>query len=187
MKHKQALIRAAKYIFMIIVVSVIFIEGKRQLSEVGLKESLKAIDQVPFLYGYHRDHHCIVVCFHDVFFTTFSLYAHKKIPLTKRKIFGVAWVANSFNGVFGFGGLIGAGVRGMLYKGYTKDSAKLVVGIGWLAPAAVMGLSIFSILVIMHVFPAGELLADKKVALVRACRYFFIFPCLSRIGSISKE
>lgn len=176
----------AKYIFMIVVISVIVIEGKRQLSEVGLKESLKAIDQVPF----YMDIVVIATALLSVsamFFYDFFFIRSQKINLTKRKIFGVAWVANSFNGVFGFGGLIGAGVRGMLYKGYTKDSSKLVVGIGWLAPAAVMGLSIFSLLVIIQVFPAGQLLADKKWLWFVLIGIFLFFPVYVGLAAYRKN
>lgn len=186
MKHKQALIRAAKYIFMIVVVTVIIMEGKHQLSEVGLRKSLDAINQVPFW----KDGIIVITALLSVstmFFYDYFFIRSQQIDLPKRKIFGVAWVANSFNGVFGFGGLIGAGVRGMMYKEYTNNSSKLVIGIGWLAPAAVMGLSIFSFLVIIHVFPVWELLADKKWLWPVLIGIFLFFPIYVGLAAYRKN
>lgn len=51
-------------------------------------------------------------------------YLKADIPV--QKIFRVSWIANSLNGFIGFGGLVGASIRTMLYRPHVKESGKLI-------------------------------------------------------------
>ncbi|MFB8733715.1 hypothetical protein ACEQPO_06395 [Bacillus sp. SL00103] len=44
------------------------------------------------------------------------------MPISGWKTIRISWIANSFNSVLGFGGLSGAGLRTLLYKGYITDT-----------------------------------------------------------------
>lgn len=65
------------------------------------------------------------------------------------KVFRVFWIVNLFNNVFGFGGLVGVGLRMMFYKEYMKDYKVFVKGIVWFILFMLFGLLVFSIFVVV--------------------------------------
>ncbi|MCJ7842790.1 lysylphosphatidylglycerol synthase domain-containing protein [Lederbergia sp. NSJ-179] len=161
LKNKQLFVRIGKIAFMVLVLSIIFIQGKSELQDVSLKESLQVINQISFV---HMTILIIVALLSvgTMFFYDYFFIRSQELTIQKRKIFNVSWIANSFNGIFGFGGLIGAGIRGMLYKKYSEKGGELGKGIAWLAPAAAMGLSVFAILALIGIFPIRGILAGKS-------------------------
>lgn len=50
-------------------------------------------------------------------------YLKADVPV--QKIFRVSWIANTLNGFIGFGGLVGAGIRTMLYRPHVKRMVNL--------------------------------------------------------------
>ncbi|WP_159457786.1 bifunctional lysylphosphatidylglycerol flippase/synthetase MprF [Virgibacillus dakarensis] len=160
-KNKEQWTRFGKIAFLIGVMAIIFFQGKKELQNISLKEALKIVNQISIIHVVI----IIIVALISVgtmFFYDYFFIRSQHLKVKKTKIFGVSWIANSFNGIFGFGGLVGAGIRGMLYREYTKNSGDLAKGIAWMAPAAAMGLSFFSFLALVGIFPIKEMLAEKS-------------------------
>ncbi|MCY1692275.1 hypothetical protein OVA29_18265 [Exiguobacterium sp. SL14] len=108
--------------------------------------------------------------FYD-FFLLRSLEAKAPIGL----IFRASWIANSFNGIIGFGGLAGMAIRSALYRPFV-EGGRLLKAIGWMAPTLISGLSILSALSLLHVFPAFEVLDLKKWLWPVIIGVAFFFP-----------
>lgn len=155
------MIRIAKFGFLFFILTVIVVQGKKELQGISWKASLQSINHIS---TWHMAILIIVallavgiMCFYDYLFIR-----SQGLKIKKTKILGVSWIANTFNGIFGFGGLVGASIRGMFYRQHAKDSSKLAKGVALLAPAAAMGLSILSIACLIGILPVDAILSEKK-------------------------
>lgn len=153
--------RITKYCFILFILTVIIIQGKKELQGVSWKDSLHTFSQIS---TWHMAVLIVVallavgiMCLYDYLFIRSQGF---KIKIGK--IVGVSWIANTFNGIFGFAGLIGASIRGMLYRQHAEDSSKLAKGVALLAPAAAMGLSILSIACLIGFFPVDSIVSERK-------------------------
>ncbi|MFC0301348.1 bifunctional lysylphosphatidylglycerol flippase/synthetase MprF [Virgibacillus soli] len=185
MNMKHHIVRYGKYVFMLAVILFIFIQGRRELSGIAFKSSFQTLKELPFIYLF------ILVLMGllavaIMFFYDYTLIRSQHLHIKKMKVLMVSWIANAFNGIFGFGGLVGAGVRGMLYRNYTKDSSSLVKGIGWLAPAAAVGLSVFSLLTLIGIFPMQTILMQKRWLIIVLIGVFLFFPIYIGISILRK-
>ena len=61
-----------------------------------------------------------------MFFYDYVMLRYLKADIPVQKIFRISWIANTLNGFIGFGGLVGAGVRTMLYRPYIKKMENLL-------------------------------------------------------------
>ena len=86
-------------------------------------------------------------------------YLKADIPV--QKIFRISWIANTLNGFIGFGGLVGAGVRTMLYRPYIKENGKLIKSIAWMTTAFINGLAILSFLGLIGILDTRFILHEK--------------------------
>lgn len=157
----KKLLTVAKVIFPMLLIIFIYIQGRHELSELSLKDSMKAILALPtggFVLIILSGLFAISV----MFFYDFVMIRSMKLPVPFLKTFRVSWIANSFNGLIGFGGLAGAGMRTILYKEYTDHKINLLRSIGWMTPAMLNGLSILSLLAIIGLIPIYDLLAEEK-------------------------
>ena len=87
-------------------------------------------------------------------------YLKADIPV--QKIFRISWIANTLNGFIGFGGLVGAGVRTMLYRPYIKENGKLIKSIAWMTTAFINGLAILSFLGLIGILDTRFILHEKN-------------------------
>ena len=70
----------------------------------------------------------------------------------------IGYIVNALNSVIGFGGFIGASVRFLFYKDTTKDKKALVHTISIVLVSMLTGLSLLSILVVLHIFDVSHIL-----------------------------
>lgn len=180
--HNKRLVQTLKIAFPLAVIIFVFIQGKKELSRFSLRESLHAIRLISSEYFTGL----IVLgglAVATMFFYDRLLLRSIKAPVTIGKTFRVSWIANTFNGIVGFGGIAGVGIRTVLYRQFTGDASRLLIAIAWMAPSMISGLSILGILVLLHVFPASELLAAKGwlwVVLVGVALFFPVYLLFSR-------
>jgi len=157
---KQRIMTIAKIILPIVLIGFIFYQGQNELRSLSLKESIQAIRQVPswqFILLILSGLAAVSTMFFYDFFLLRSLEAKAPVGL----IFRASWIANSFNGIIGFGGLAGMAIRSALYRPFV-EGGRLLKAIGWMAPTLISGLSILSTLSLLHIFPAFEVLEMKK-------------------------
>lgn len=180
--RNKRLVQTLKIAFPLAVIIFVFIQGKKELSRFSLRESLHAIRLISSEYFTGL----IVLgglAVATMFFYDRLLLRSIKAPVSIGKTFRVSWIANTFNGIVGFGGIAGVGIRTVLYRPFTGDASKLLLAIAWMAPSMISGLSLLGILVLLHVFPAGELLAAKGwlwIVLVGVALFFPAYLLFSR-------
>ncbi|TCP30923.1 phosphatidylglycerol lysyltransferase [Scopulibacillus darangshiensis] len=158
---KKKLLMVGKVLFPILLIIFIYIQGRRELSGLSLRDSMKAILALP-TGGFVVIIICGLLAISFMFFYDLVMIRSIKLPVPFLKIFRVSWIANSFNGLIGFGGLAGAGMRAILYKEHTEQKKNLLKSIGWMTPAMLNGLSILSFLAIIGIIPIHALLASEK-------------------------
>ncbi|MFP3894846.1 TIGR00374 family protein, partial [Exiguobacterium indicum] len=171
---KQRIMTIAKIILPIVLIGFIFYQGQNELRSLSLQESIQAIRQVPswqFILLIFAGLAAVSTMFFYDFFLLRSLEAKAPIGL----IFRASWIANSFNGIIGFGGLAGMAIRSALYRPFV-EGGRLLKAIGWMAPTLISGLSILSALSLLHVFPAFEVLDLKKWLWPVIIGVAFFFP-----------
>ncbi|WP_442600853.1 bifunctional lysylphosphatidylglycerol flippase/synthetase MprF [Paenibacillus sp. KN14-4R] len=175
MLSKRALLRLFKFLLPIAIIVFVVIHLKKELEGLSLAEAIKAIKSIPsggFIFA-------IVVgaiAVFTMFFYDYILVRSLKGKASFGKIFRVSWIANSFNGIFGFGGLAGATLRALLYRDNVKKNGQLVKGIAWMAPSLLSGLSILSFFVIIDVLPVRAVLASNRWLWIALSGIFLFLP-----------
>lgn len=96
-----------------------------------------------------------------MFFYDYVMLRYLKADIPVQKIFRISWIANTLNGFIGFGGLVGAGVRTMLYRPYIKENGKLIKSIAWMTTAFINGLAILSFLGLIGILDTRFILHEK--------------------------
>ncbi|MCG7409350.1 flippase-like domain-containing protein [Paenibacillus sp. ACRRX] len=180
--RQRWLVKSFKIGFPLAVILFVIIQGKKELSRFSISESLKAVRLLSsenftglIILG--------ILAVSTMFFYDVMLLRSIRAKMRWSKIFRVSWIANTFNGIFGFGGVAGVGVRTVLYRSVSKDASRLLLAIAWMAPSMISGLSLLSILVIIGVFPAHELLNAKGwlwIVLIGIALFFPTYLLLSR-------
>nr|WP_239534565.1 bifunctional lysylphosphatidylglycerol flippase/synthetase MprF [Priestia taiwanensis] len=164
-----------KILFPIAILTFVFMQGKKELSGLSLKESLEAIKLMP-AGGFTLTIVLGAIAVSTMFFYDYLLIKSLNLRVSVGKIFRVSWTANSLNGIVGFGGLAGAGIRTMLYKEHIDDTKQLVKGIAWMTPSMLSGLSLLAFFVLIDVFSAKELLAEKQWLWIALIGVFLFLP-----------
>jgi phosphatidylglycerol lysyltransferase len=147
------IVKVVKLILPVILLIVIFFEGKKELKNIDPSTLLVE------LQSYSLMHIILMVvlgilAFSSLLFYDFLLIKLLNIRLPLLKIAKISWIANSFNNVLGFGGLAGASLRGMLYKRHSDvDGDQLMSSILWVTPLMLSGLSILAWLPILSLVP----------------------------------
>ncbi|WP_270583106.1 bifunctional lysylphosphatidylglycerol flippase/synthetase MprF [Bacillus smithii] len=174
---------SAKFFFSLAIIVFVFFQGKRELSNISISDSIRLLKSlssyqvtVVVLLG--------LLAVSTMFLYDFFLLRFLNLNIRTGKIFRISWIANTLNGILGFGGIIGAGLRMMLYKQHTKEESKLLRGIAWMATGTLAGLSFYCLFVLLNFFHAKPLLASKKwldIVVVVIALYLPAFFLLSRI------
>ncbi|WP_195570609.1 flippase-like domain-containing protein [Paenibacillus sp. 1001270B_150601_E10] len=166
--------KSLKIVFPIAVIVFVFFHGKKELSQFSISDSLHAIR----LLSSERFTALIILGMLAVA----TMYGYDWLLIRSigkkfraAKIFRTSWIANTFNGIFGFGGVVGVGVRSILYRETDKDTPKLLIALAWMAPSMISGLSLLSIAVLVGILPVHEVLAGRSwmwiVLVVVACLF----------------
>lgn len=174
---------SAKFFFSLAIIVFVFFQGKRELSNISISDSIRILKSlssyqvtVVVLLG--------LLAVSTMFLYDFFLLRFLNLNIRTGKIFRISWISNTLNGILGFGGIIGAGLRMMLYKQHTKEESKLLRGIAWMATGTLAGLSFYCLFVLLNFFHAKPLLASKKwldIVLAVIALYLPAFFLLSRI------
>lgn len=128
----------------------------KELSHINLKETIKAVGDINrfwlvvlFLSGGAS---LVVLSLYDIL-----LVKTLKLDISLLKTIRIGYIVNAFNAVVGFGGFIGASVRFLFYKPTTDNKKALLHTISIVLVSMLTGLSLLSILIVIHVFDVGHL------------------------------
>ncbi|MBO9128304.1 bifunctional lysylphosphatidylglycerol flippase/synthetase MprF [Bacillus sp. 165] len=149
-----------KLLLPIIILIIVFIQARKELADLSFRQAVHVIKNMP-TGGFILALIVGTVAVATMFLYDYVLVHSLSLKISIPKVFRISWIANSFNGVLGFGGLAGAGLRTMLYRQYTKDSSGLVKGVAWLTSAFITGLSVLSFLTLLHILDATYILQEK--------------------------
>jgi len=113
---KNRILRVAKVVLPVILILFIFYQGQNELRNLSLQKSIQAIQHVPsWQFALLVVSGLLAVA--TMYFYDVLLLRSLKADVPRDRIFRTSWIANSFNGIIGFGGLafayilIGAGLR----------------------------------------------------------------------------
>lgn len=82
----------------------------------------------------------------------FVLAKSMNLSISNKRLFNTGFIANALNAVIGFGGVIGAGLRLLVYRNYTDDEKSLVKVISIMLVSMVSGMSVLSLGLIFKVY-----------------------------------
>lgn len=165
---KNRILSVLKFLFAAILFIVVVITLYHELSDINFKQTLESFGRINrwHLFG-------LFVCggASMILLSLYDLILVKtlKLDIATNKVFRVSYIINALNAIIGFGGFIGAGLRAFVYKNYTSERKKLVHAISIVLISMLTGLSLLSILVVLHIFDASHIL--DKVSWVRWILY----------------
>jgi len=179
LKYKTIL----KIAFSILIVLLIYLEGKKELSTLNLADSLsllRSFEPIKLLLFFIAGSAAVsCMTLYDYF-----IIKNLKYKISLLKTWRISWISNTFNNFLGFGGLTGAGIRSMLYKEENVPPKECLFINVLLVPATTTGLSILALLGIFNVLPMKPILSEHKwfsIAVTSFAIYFFIYLLLFKI------
>ncbi|KPN12714.1 phosphatidylglycerol lysyltransferase [Bacillus australimaris] len=186
MWNKKTGMTILKMLFPIVIILVLIFVAKQELSGLSIKKTFYIIDSL------NRMDLFILVFLGLVAVLSMSLYdfilrRSLDMPISGWKTIRISWIANSFNSVLGFGGLSGAGLRTLLYKEYITDTKKLLKGIALLTSSVLLGLSIFSDLILVRVLPVESIISQEPWLWAFVIIFACIVPIYIVLASIRKS
>jgi len=178
-----------KVAFSMLIVTLIYMEGKNELSKISLAASLTLlrsfapIQLLLFFIAGSAAVSCMTL--YDYF-----IIKNLKYKISFLKTWRISWISNTFNNFLGFGGLTGAGIRSMLYKEENVSSKECLFINVLLVPATTTGLSILALLGIFNILPMKPILSQHKwfsIAVISFALYLFIYLLLFKIKWIKDK
>ncbi|WP_414049556.1 bifunctional lysylphosphatidylglycerol flippase/synthetase MprF [Macrococcus animalis] len=82
----------------------------------------------------------------------FVLAKNLKLNIPRKRLFNTSFIANALNSVIGFGGIIGAGLRLLIYRNYTEDEKSLIKVISLMLISMISGMSVLSLGIVFNLF-----------------------------------
>nr|WP_291636777.1 bifunctional lysylphosphatidylglycerol flippase/synthetase MprF [Clostridium sp.]MBK5236813.1 bifunctional lysylphosphatidylglycerol flippase/synthetase MprF [Clostridium sp.] len=172
-----------KVTFSILIVFLIYFEGKKELSSLNLAASLSLLrssDPIKlFLFFITGSVAVSCMTLYDYF-----IIKNLKYNISLLKTWRISWISNTFNNFLGFGGLTGAGIRTMLYKEENVSNKECLFINVLLVPATTTGLSLLALLGIFNILPIRPILAEHKwfsIAVFSFAIYLFVYLLLFKI------
>lgn len=153
-------LQIGKIIFPFFVLTIVFFQARKELSGISFQDAIETIKNIP-TGGFFLAITLGALAVSTMFFYDFVMLRslHADVPVLK--IFRISWIANTLNGFIGFGGLVGAGIRTMLYRPHVKEMGKLMKSIAWMTTAFINGLAILSFFVLVKILDTGIILQQK--------------------------
>ncbi|MFS0781857.1 bifunctional lysylphosphatidylglycerol flippase/synthetase MprF [Bacillus sp. 1P06AnD] len=150
----------AKIVIPILVIVFVVYRASIELKSISIKEALHTLSNVStfdtaFIIGFG------LLAVLSMTLYDAGLVKGMGIDIPTGKYVRTGFISSALNSVIGFGGLAGASLRHVTYRSYYKDHKSLLQGITWMTTGSLNGLSFLAILVLVHIFPADRLLADK--------------------------
>ncbi|MDM5154090.1 bifunctional lysylphosphatidylglycerol flippase/synthetase MprF [Bacillus sp. DX1.1] len=153
-------LQIGKIIFPFVVLTIVFFQARKELSGISFREAIETIKNIP-TGGVFLAITLGAFAVSTMFFYDFVMLRYLKADIPVQKIFRVSWIANSLNGFIGFGGLVGASIRTMLYRPHVKESGKLIKSIAWMTTAFINGLALLSFLGLIGILDTRFILHEK--------------------------
>ncbi|MGH4123056.1 MAG: lysylphosphatidylglycerol synthase domain-containing protein [Clostridium sp.] len=172
-----------KITFSILIVLLIYFEGKKELSNLNLADSLsllRSFNPIKLLLFFIAGSAAVTcMTLYDYF-----IIKNLKYKLSLLKTWKISWISNTFNNFLGLGGLTGAGIRTMLYKEENASNKECLFINVLVVPATTTGLSILALLGIFNILPIKPILSEHKwfsIAVICFAIYLFIYLLLFKI------
>ncbi|ENQ3077711.1 TPA: bifunctional lysylphosphatidylglycerol flippase/synthetase MprF [Bacillus pseudomycoides] len=156
----KRILQIGKFIFPFVVLTIVFFQARKELSGISFREAVETIKHIP-PGGFFLAVTLGALAVATMFFYDFVMLRHLQADIPVKKIFRISWTANTFNGFIGFGGLVGAGIRTMLYRPYVQENGKLIRSIAWMTTAFINGLALLSFLGLIGVLDTRFILHEK--------------------------
>ncbi|MGH4140669.1 bifunctional lysylphosphatidylglycerol flippase/synthetase MprF [Clostridium sp.] len=182
-------VRILKVTFSLLIVLLIYFEGKSELSSLNLTTSLsllRSFEPIKLLSFFIAGSVAVsCMTFYDYF-----IIRNLKYKISLLKTIRISWISNTFNNFLGFGGLTGAGIRTLLYSEEKVSHKECLFINALLVPATTTGLSILALLGIFNILPMKPILADHKwfsIAVIFFAIYLFVYLLLFKIKWIRNK
>lgn len=156
----KRMLQIGKIIFPFAVLTIVFFQARKELAGISFQEAIETIKNIP-TGGFFLAITLGALAVSTMFFYDFVMLRSLHADIQIQKIFRVSWIANTLNGFIGFGGLVGAGIRTMLYRPHVKETSKLIKSIAWMTTAFINGLAILSFLGLIKILDTGIILQEK--------------------------
>lgn len=141
-----------KFIFMTLLFIFVIYRLKGELSTIDFKSTMTAFKHLDsFQLALLIASGLISVSILSLY--DFVLAKRLNLEIKYLKLFNVSFIANALNAVIGFGGMIGAGLRLLTYRNYTKDDKTLIKVISMMLLSMISGMSILSLGILFNIFP----------------------------------
>ncbi|EIJ78907.1 putative lysylphosphatidylglycerol synthetase MprF [Bacillus methanolicus PB1] len=159
--QRKSLKTGLKVVVSITILVFILFQAKKEIEGISIKNAFLLFKSLSsFEIGSAITVGLLAVSF--MFFYDLILTRSLRLPISIKKTFKISWMANTLNGLLGFGGVIGAWLRVFFYKQHTDEQEKVIQGVTFMAFSMLSGLSLLSIFVLLNVFHAKPLLETKK-------------------------
>ncbi|WP_414046483.1 bifunctional lysylphosphatidylglycerol flippase/synthetase MprF [Macrococcus equi] len=140
-----------KIAFIIIVLSFISYKLFNELSSIDYKATFKAFKAMDtFEIGGLMISGLLAVMLLSLY--DFVLAKNLNLSIPNKKLFNTSFIANALNAVIGFGGIIGAGLRILVYRNYTEDEKPLIKVISLMLVSMISGMSVLSLGIVFNIF-----------------------------------
>lgn len=140
-----------KILFIAILFSFVSYNLIIELSAMDFKATFQAIKHIPsfelFILIIAGLMAVLLLTLYD-----FVLAKSMNLSISNKRLFNTGFIANALNAVIGFGGVIGAGLRLLVYRNYTDDEKSLVKVISIMLVSMVSGMSVLSLGLIFKVY-----------------------------------
>ncbi|MGI2726797.1 bifunctional lysylphosphatidylglycerol flippase/synthetase MprF [Bacillus cytotoxicus] len=156
----KRLLQIGKFIFPFVVLTIVFFQARKELAGISFRDAIETIKNIP-TGGVFLAITLGALAVSTMFFYDFVMLRHLKTDIPVKKIFRVSWTANTLNGFLGFGGLVGAGVRTILYRPYINENGKLIKSIAWMTTAFINGLALLSFLGLIGILDTQFILHEN--------------------------
>ncbi|WP_281281397.1 bifunctional lysylphosphatidylglycerol flippase/synthetase MprF [Pseudalkalibacillus caeni] len=182
------MIRIFKIVFPILLLLVIYMEGKKEIHTLRAGDLLLHIkSMMPSQIAGMLSIGIFAIGSMVLYDLLIIRYLNLPIPFAKQVKFG--WISNTFNNVIGFGGFAGASLRGLFYKRYEKDLSRLISVIVWTTPLMLTGLSLLAWLPVTGIVSIKPLLETHSwlfFALSAIALYLPGYLIISRLSLAKK-
>ncbi|CAM4110119.1 lysylcardiolipin synthase / lysyltransferase [Bacillus manliponensis] len=156
----KRMLQIGKIIFPFVILTIVFFQARKELAGISFQEAIETIKNIP-TGGFFLAITLGALAVSTMFFYDFVMLRSLRADVPIQKIFRVSWISNTLNGFIGFGGLVGAGIRTMLYRPHVEETGKLIKSIAWMTTAFINGLAILSFLGLIKILDTGILLQEK--------------------------
>ena len=175
-----------KLLVALILITLIFIEGKSQIQAIHPAMTLHTMRQIPlsrillfFIIG-------VIASFSMVFYDIFGMKSFR-YEIDKTDLISISFVSNSLNTLLGFGGLTGPAIRTMLLKKRNIEPKEMISYNAILVTSATTGLSVLAIFTLLNYKSIMPLIIQHKWLLIFLSAFSLYLPGYFFLDRILKQ